>query len=281
MTPDSGPQPVRRLAFSGTWYDRDPSALARDVDAWLSGVTSLPPGRVCALVAPHAGLRYSGRIAAWSYQPLAGLALDAVVLIGPSHYAAFSGCAMLRRGSLATPWAALPVHAEIADALANASPLLAQERRDVHAAEHSLELHLPLLARVQPGVAVVPILVGEHTRDVAAAIGDALVRATAGRRVVFAASSDLSHYHPRATARRLDEVVLGSFEACDAESLMNALERDPGHACGGVPAAAVMRASRAVGATVGGVRQYGDSGDASGDVARVVGYASAVWTAAA
>ncbi len=76
-------------------------------------------------------------------------------------------------------------------------------------------------------------------------------------------------------------MVLGSFEACDAESLMNALERDPGHACGGVPAAAVMRASRAVGATAGGVRQYGDSGDASGDLARVVGYASAVWTAAA
>ena len=81
-----------------------------------------------ALVAPHAGLRYSGHIAAWSYQPLAGLALDAVVLIGPSHYAAFAGCAMLRRGSLATPWDALPVHAAIADALADASPLLAEER---------------------------------------------------------------------------------------------------------------------------------------------------------
>ena len=79
MTPDSGPQPVRRLAFSGTWYDRDPSALARDVDAWLSVVAPLP-GHVSALVAPHAGLRYSGHIAAWSYQPLAGLALDAVVL---------------------------------------------------------------------------------------------------------------------------------------------------------------------------------------------------------
>jgi MEMO1 family protein len=279
MTLDSGPQPVRRLAFSGTWYDRDPSTLARDVDTWLSGVTPLP-GRVRALVAPHAGLRYSGRIAAWSYQPLVGLALDAVVLIGPSHYAAFAGCAMLRRGSLATPWAALPVHAAIAEALADASPLLEDERREIHEAEHSLELHLPLLARVQPGVAVVPILVGEHSRAVADALGDALVRATAGRRVVFAASSDLSHYHPRAAARRLDEFVLRSFETCDAEVLMNALERDPGHACGGVPATAVMRASRALGATAGGVRQYGDSGDVSGDLARVVGYASAVWTTA-
>ena len=126
MTPDSGPQPVRRLAFSGTWYDRDPSALARDDRRVAVGCHAAAPVASVRLVAPHAGLRYSGRIAAWSYQPLAGLALDAVVLIGPSHYAAFPGCAMLRRGSLATPWAALPVHVEIADALADASPLLSR-----------------------------------------------------------------------------------------------------------------------------------------------------------
>lgn len=280
MTHDQGPQPVRRLAFSGTWYDRDAARLADAVDTWLSSVAPLP-GRACALVAPHAGLRYSGRIAAWSYQPLSGLALDAIVLVGPSHYAAFAGCAMLRRGSLATPWGALAVDAALADALASETRLLAEERADVHAAEHSLELHLPLLARVQPGVAVVPILVGEPSRAVAEALGDALGRALAGRHVVLAASSDLSHFYSRSTARQLDDEVLRCFDACDADALMRALERDPGHACGGVPAAAVMRASRALGATGGGVRQYGDSGDVSGDLTWVVGYASAVWTTSA
>jgi MEMO1 family protein len=280
MTHDDGPQPVRRLAFSGTWYDRDATRLADDVDTWLSSVAPLT-GRACALVAPHAGLQYSGRVAAWSYRPLAGLELDAVVLVGPSHYAAFAGCAMLRRGGLATPWGTLPVHAQLAEALAAETPLLAQERSEVHAAEHSLELHLPLLARVQPGVAVVPILVGEPTRAVAEALGDALGRALTVRRVVIAASSDLSHFHARAAARRLDEQVLRCFDACDADGLMRALEREPGHACGGVPAVAVMRASRALGGMGGGVRQYSDSGEVSGDLTRVVGYASAVWTAPA
>ena len=278
MTHDHGPPPVRRLAFSGTWYDRDAARLAADVDSWLSRVEPFAD-HPRALVAPHAGLRYSGRIAAWSYQPLAGLALDAVVLVGPSHYAAFAGCAMLRRGSLATPWSALPIHAELAETLAGETSLLAEERADIHAAEHSLELHLPLLARVQPEVAVVPILVGEPSREVAEALGDALARAVAGRRVVLAASSDLSHFHPRDAARRLDDKVLRWFDACDADALIDALEHEPGHACGGVPAAAVMRASRALGATGGGVRQYGDSGDVSGDITRVVGYAAAVWTA--
>ena len=185
---------------------------------------------------------------------------------------------MLRRGSLATPWGDLPVHAALADVLAGETHVLAHQRPEIHAAEHALELHLPLLARVQPGVAVVPILVGEHSRAVAYTLGDALARASAGRRIVYAASSDLSHFHPRADASRLDDVVLRAFDRCDDEGLMTALERDPGHACGGVPAVAVMRASRALGATAGGVRQYGDSGDASGDLSSVVGYASAVWT---
>ena len=277
MTHDDGPHPVRRLAFSGRWYDRDPARLADQVDGWLRTVTPLD-GRPLALVAPHAGLRYSGRIAAWSYQPLAGRALETIVLVGPSHYAAFDRCAMLRQGSVATPWGPLAVNVALAEALARETPLLADERRDVHAAEHSLELHLPLLARVTPAVSIVPILVGEHTRQVAEQLGDALARVAAGRSVVIAASSDLSHYQSRATARRLDDVVLAAFDACDADALMCALEQEPGHACGGVPAVAVMRAARALGASGGGVRQYGDSGDVSGDVEQVVGYASAVWT---
>ena len=277
MTHDHGPQPVRRLAFSGTWYEHDAGRLAREVDTWLADVEPLA-ARVCALMAPHAGLRYSGRIAAWSYAPLAGAPPDAVILIGPSHYVAFQGCAMLRRGRVETPWGELPVHTALADTLASMTPLLADERRDVHAVEHALEMQLPLLARVQPAVPVVPILMGEPSRHVAEAVGDALAQALAGRHVVLVASSDLSHYHPRHRARRLDEEVLRCLDACDADALLRALEREPGHACGGAAVAAVMRAARALGATGGGVRHYGDSGDVSGDVARVVGYASAVWT---
>lgn len=277
MTHDHGHEPVRRLAFSGTWYDHDPGRLALEVDTWLSGVEPLD-GRVCALVAPHAGLRYSGRIAAWSYAPLAGATPDVVVLLGPSHYVAFPGCAMLRRGRVETPWGALPVHRALADALASATPLLAEERRDAHAVEHALEMQLPLLARVQPEVPAIPILMGEPSRRVVDALADALTETLGGLRVVLAASSDLSHYHPRPTARRLDTEVLECLDACDAEALLRALEREPGHACGGAAVATVMRVARALGATAGGVRLYGDSGDVSGDLARVVGYASAVWT---
>ena len=280
MIPARGPEPVRPLAFAGSWYESDGARLARTVDGWLAQVEDVSADLV-GLVAPHAGLRYSGRIAAHAYRPLAGMRLDAVVLIGPSHYAAFAGGAMLRRGSIATPWEPLPVDAPLADALAAATPLLSFEGREQHAMEHSLELHLPLLARVQPGVAVVPILIGRQTREVATELGEAIAHVCRDRAVVVAASSDLSHFESRAEARRLDAVVLDCFDRLDPDALLAALERDPGHACGGGPAAAAMIAARGLGAVAGGVRAYGDSGDVSGDVDRVVGYAGAVWHRAA
>lgn len=277
MTFAGGAEPVRQLAFAGTWYDDDPVRLARQLDLWLEEAPAVQR-EVVALVAPHAGLRYSGRIAAASYKALAGRSLEAVVLVGPSHYVAFRGCAMLRAGAMATPWGPLPIHTALADDLLSATALVAHERRDVHDQEHSLELHLPLLARVQPDVPVVPILMGEQTRRVAESLADALAATLAGRAVVVAASSDLSHFQSREIARRLDAVVLDCLDRRDAGGLMGVLERDPGHACGGGPMVAALGAAVALGADAGGVRQYGDSGDASGDVARVVGYASAVWT---
>lgn len=279
MVSGHGREPVRRLAFAGDWYSNQPERVARDVDGWLAGVSPLAGTPLC-LVAPHAGLRYSGSVAAWSYAPLRGLPLDAVVLIGPSHYVAFRGCAMLRRGSVETPWGALLVQKELAERLAGQTALLSEERRETHAREHSLELQLPLLARVQPDVAVIPILMGDQSRQVATALADALLTALAGRRFVVAASSDLSHYHRREKARRLDGRVLASLDALDPNGLMTALEDEPGHACGGGPVVTAMLVAEALGAR-GGVRRYADSGDVSGDTSHVVGYASAVWSAAA
>ena len=199
MTANSGPPPVRRLMFSGTWYDRDPAVLSPSgrrvaVDGRAAR------GRVCGLVAPHAGLRYSGRIAAWSYEPLSGLALDAVVLDWPLTLRRVSRMrhAAPRQsghpvGRLAGPRGACR-RARRRDA--RACPRAPRDPRSRARARTASAAAGPR----PPGVAVVPILVGEHSRAVADALGDALARASAGRRVVYAASSDLSHFHPRADA---------------------------------------------------------------------------------
>ena len=278
MTAGSGPDPVRPLAYAGSWYTSDPARLAREVDAWLEEV---PPvaGTPLALLAPHAGLRYSGHVAAWSYAALRQAADEiTVILVGPSHYAYFRGFAILQRGGIATPWGVLPIDSTLAAELADR--LDAPEHRAIHEREHALELHLPLLARVRPQARVVPIIMGDQASAFVTELADALAAAARGRPVVLAASSDLSHYEPRERARALDERMLAHLDALDGDGLVRLLEREPGHACGGGPTAAVLLAARALGATAGGVRRYADSGDVSGDTTRVVGYASAVWLSA-
>jgi AmmeMemoRadiSam system protein B len=272
----NGSTPVRRLAFAGSWYSGDPGRLGREVDAMLAAA-SPPEGAVRAIVAPHAGLRYSGHVAAWSYQALAARSLDAIVLVGPSHYEAFDGCVMLRRGSVETPWGALPIATTLAEALASRSPLVARGGEEIHAREHSLELQLPFLGRVLPDTPVVPILMGQQTRNVAFGLGEALADVCATGTVGLVASSDLSHYHDATTARRLDDVVLDTLNRRDPEALMRVLEREPGHACGGGPMVAVLHAASRLGATRGGVLRYADSGDVSGDKSQVVGYVSAAF----
>ena len=281
MTYDYGPATRASACIFGHVVRRRSDALARDVDAGCRCRAARRPG-ACARSSrrmPACAIRDAsppGVMSRWRDSRSTPSCSSALRTTPPLRDArCCAAAASTRRGR------PLPVHAELAEALANASPLLAAERRDVHAAEHSLELHLPLLARVQPGVAVVPILMGEHTRDGrrcarrCAGAGDGRPPGRLRRQQRSLALSPARHgAAPRRGGARL-------LRRVRRRGVDDALERDPGHACGGVPAAAVMRASRAVGATAGGVRQYGDSGDASGDLARVVGYASAVWTAAA
>jgi hypothetical protein len=184
---------------------------------------------------------------------------------------------MLGRGAVETPWQPLPIDTDFAKALAAETPYLRETGEQIHAAEHSLELQLPFLARVLPGIPVVPILMGAQTRSVAFAVGDAIANAARGRDIALVASSDLSHYHDAVTAGALDAEVLDALDRCDPSLLMDRLERNPHHACGGGPMVSVLHAAARLGAARGGVLKYADSGDVTGDKSQVVGYVAAAY----
>jgi AmmeMemoRadiSam system protein B len=220
---------------------------------------------------------YSGPVAAHAYALLRGCHYDAVVLVGPSHFVGFDGVALWPRGAWETPFGAVTVAETVAAEIASADPVV-QHLRSAHGREHSLEMQLPFVARLLPGVPIVPILMGHQTRATATRLAGALARVLHGRQALLVATSDLSHYHDAPTAAALDDVVLRHVADFDPDALMRALEEEPGHACGGGPMVAVLRAARALGGTRARVLHYADSGDVSGDKAAVVGYmAAAIW----
>jgi AmmeMemoRadiSam system protein B len=265
---------IRQAAVAGTWYPASGEQLALDVDRYLASAERTPRLHgLVAIIAPHAGLMYSGSVAAHAYQQLKGRSIDVIVLVGPAHAGGFDGVALYAGGGFDSPLGIAHVDSEYAARLL-ASPVV-REDRTPHAREHSLEMQLPFVRRLAPKATIVPLLMGWQTEETARLLGQALAEAVLDRAVLLVASTDLSHYEDRATAQRLDRVVIEHVRRFDAEGLQAALTANPKHACGGGPAVAVMRAARALGARDGVVLNYADSGEVSGDTSLVVGYLAA------
>jgi AmmeMemoRadiSam system protein B len=141
------------------------------------------------------------------------------------------------------------------------------ERSDpAHELEHSLEVQLPFLQRVLGEFVLVPLVVGdalpEQVDEVIEALWD-------GSETLVVVSSDLSHYHDFATARRMDAATTRAIAALEPGAL------DYESACGRVPVQGLLLAARrhALRARAVDVR---NSGETAGPQDRVVGYGAYV-----
>jgi MEMO1 family protein len=267
-------QNIRRPAVAGSWYPGSPDTLAAALDRHLQRTSRDVTGDLVALIAPHAGLTYSGPVAAHAYRLLRGRRFEVAVLVGPSHFVSFDGVSIVRAGGFETPFGVAAIDDGTATELINATPVV-REHPAAHVKEHSLEMQLPFLQHLAPATPIVPLVMGQQTRATARALGDALAAVLRGRKALAIASTDLSHFRDAATAAALDRVVIDCVSRFDADGLQDALDAEPNHACGGGPTVAVMRAARLLGARDAVILNYGDSGDVSGDKSAVVGYLAA------
>ena len=279
---DPDDNPVRPPAVAGSWYPDAGEPLRAAVAAHLAAVpaTDTLPGDIVALIAPHAGLVYSGPVAAHAYQAVAGRVYDVAVLVGPSHHVGFDGVALYPRGAFDTPFGPVPVAAGVADQLMRASCI--RTHPTAHVREHSLEMQLPFLCHVLPRTPIVPLVIGSQERGTILALAEALADTLAGLTPLIVASTDLSHYFTAERAALLDAVVIDHVTRFDADGLQAEYERYPPHergrcvACGGGAAIAVMKAAASLGARDARVLCHANSGDVSGDKSAVVGYLAAV-----
>ncbi len=270
---------IRPAAVAGTWYPGTTGALTREVDDYLKLAAEGPQGEVTAIIAPHAGLMFSGPVGAYAYKATAAEHFDVAVLVGPSHFEAFQGAALWPDGGFDSPLGVARIDEAAARALA-AFPIV-RSMPTAHRREHSLEMQLPFLRRLHPELPIVPMLIGFQQRATIDALAAAIVSVFKGRRVLLVASTDLSHYFDAETAKALDGRVQEHVAAFDAEGLLDLFEQYPEHergryvACGGGAAIAVMKAARGLGAKHGRVLKYAHSGEVSGDYDGVVGYLAA------
>ncbi|RMG29197.1 MAG: AmmeMemoRadiSam system protein B [Gammaproteobacteria bacterium] len=253
---------IRPPAVAGAFYPEDPAELAAMIDDYLAAAdVAAPPPK--ALIAPHAGYVYSGPVAAHAYAPLRQRAgqIRRVVLLGPSHRVPFRGLAAPTADYFRTPLGDVPIDRAAIERVLDLPQV--SLRDDAHAWEHSLEVHLPFLQRVLgPTFSLVPLVVGDATYE---EVQEVLDRLWDGDETLIVISSDLSHYHDYATARRMDTETSRAIESLQPY----AIEYD--QACGRIPVGGLLLAAREHGLS-GRTLDLRNSGDTAGPKDQVVGY---------
>jgi AmmeMemoRadiSam system protein B len=268
--------PVRRPVIAGTWYPGDPSALRREIQRYLDdAVIEEPKAKPVAIVSPHAGYIYSGPVAAHAYKALDGHGYSTVVVISPSHRAAFPYVSVWPRGAYETPLGRIEIDESLCASLLE-SPIVRDDPLP-HAHEHALEIQLPFAQYVLSSFRLCPLIMGRQDLAACEELASALKMAgVSPEETLVIASSDLSHFHGSTRAEQMDLRVAGHINSFDIAGLSEDLQLSRAEACGGGPIITALVYSSLVGRTCARVLRYAHSGHVTGDNSSVVGYLAAV-----
>ncbi|MFQ5710213.1 MAG: AmmeMemoRadiSam system protein B [Candidatus Geothermarchaeales archaeon] len=274
---------VRRPAFSGYFYMSDPNSLRNQIEE--SFKSPIGPGElprlnergkrgIVALVSPHAGYVYSGSVAAHGYHSLAEDGKpDLIVLIGPNHTGYGSGVSLMNSGVWETPLGRVEIDEETAGKILDVSRIIDVDA-SAHMREHSLEVQIPFLQYTLGNFRFVPILMMMQNLKTSREVGGAVAKALEGKNSVIVASTDLTHYEPHASAKRKDTAVIEAILSLDEEKMMSLVYSLNVSMCGMGPVASAIYAAKTLGASEAKLLKYATSGDVTGDLSQVVGYAS-------
>lgn len=277
----------RAPAVAGQFYEADADALSEQVVETFThrlgpgDVPSPGDGEIDAigLVSPHAGLPYSGHVAAHGYAEVASQGRpDVVVFVGPNHTGIGDPVAITDADRWRTPLGSIRVHDDVRTGLLDASATTTLDER-AHSREHSIEVQLPILQILyETPPAIVPITMRRQQPDTASDLGSALATTAAeiDESILLVASTDLTHYESQSVSEATDARVIDRIEELDARGLVDIVERESISMCGYGPTAAVLFAATDLGCTTGRRLQYATSGDVTGRTAEVVGYCSAI-----
>jgi len=261
----------REPVVAGRFYEADPTRLNTVLDGYLSGAVRRTEPTILAMV-PHAGYVYSGALCG---QTLGTASLaSTVLLIGPNHTGRGKQFSLWPEGEWAIPGGNVPIDTSLATVLLESNSMLSADT-EAHIGEHSLEVVLPFLKHMNPDTTFVPIALSanrfEAMEEIGRTIGDVIQAFE--RPVSIIVSSDMSHYISHEKAQEMDSMALEACVELDPLALFTTVREKRISMCGVLPMTCGLVAACVLGAHSGELVGYTTSGDVTGDLAQVVGYA--------
>jgi MEMO1 family protein len=267
---------LRPPAVAGRFYPSNPAELTALVRQCARVEPGTTPVRATACLVPHAGYRYSGRVAGSVFARM--ILPRKVLILGVRHFPRGEALAIISSGAWRTPLGDAPIDEPCARALLAECPLLREDNL-AHGTEHSLEVQLPFLQVLAAGFTFVPLALGTIHYEDLAAVGQAIARVMAigEEQLLLLTTSDLNHYEDDVTTRIKDGKAIEQLLAMDARGLYDTCRNEEISMCGLGPAVAMLTALSKLGAKKAELVAYATSADVSGDASEVVGYAGMIF----
>lgn len=264
---------VRRPFVAGYFYPDRPEAMEAQLDRLVR--PSRPAIRPRALVVPHAGWVYSGRVAGALYSRVE--LPHHVVILGPNHTGRGPAGSVMVRGRWRLPGGELPIAEGLARSIVSASRVL-EDDEIAHEREHAVEVQLPFLRRLRSDLAFVPITLMQDDLVFCEEVGEAVAAAlqSSAERALLVCSTDLNHYESQGISNRKDRLAIDAMLSLDPGRLRETVKSQQISMCGLAPALSTLAALRRLGGGRGELVRYETSGDVSGVYDRVTGYAGLV-----
>ncbi|KAK6636699.1 Protein memo1 [Polyplax serrata] len=250
--------PRRRATHANSWYSESATELDQQLTWWMSKA-ELTHGPARAIIAPHAGYQYCGACAAFAYRQISPAVVKRIFILGPSHHVRLLVCALSPASKYQTPFYDLTLDQEVYNEL-KATGEFDEMSIATDEAEHSIEMHLPYIAKVMSdfknNFTIVPILVGSLTTKQEMQYGKLLAPYLADPQNLFVVSSDFCHWGERfrytyynkswgyihEAIQTLDETGMDIIEKLDPAGFTEYLKKYGNTICGRHPIGVLLQA---------------------------------------
>jgi len=253
---------MRKASHAGSWYTSSGKELDSQLDNWLKNANvNTPAAR--AIIAPHAGYSFCGETGAYAYKLVDPQNIKRVFILGPSHHVYLTGCAVTQTLTYETPLYNLKVDTEMTDELL-ATGKFEKMSISTDEDEHSIEMHLPYVAKVmkskKDNFTVVPVLVGSTSHEKERMYGELFGKYLKDPENLFVISSDFCHWGKRFrytyydkskgqihnSIESLDKMGMDLIEKLDTSAYYGYLDRYSNTICGRHPIGILLNAIDAI-----------------------------------
>ena len=280
---------IRQPAVAGAFYPRDADNLKQLIESCFlddSGVGFIPElnnfegtDYPINVMVPHAGYQYSGAVASHGYCKLVQNGFPEVfIILSPNHTGFGSEISVFNEGEWITPLGSVEVDEEFADEIISCSDIASADFH-AHIREHSIEVQLPFLQYFSNDFKLVPITMGSQTFSASSDLAKAIVEAgnKLNKSYCVIASTDLSHFNNQEKANKVDSFVLEDIGEMNEFKLFEEILQYNITMCGYGPVITAILVSKQSDKNSCEILAYKTSGDISGDLTSVVGYASGIF----